>query len=125
MGRRWIAGACLVAGVAVLVGIGWALLAAAAVVYLVELPPVVTTLPGRVRAGLLRGRAGLLAAWRWLTLGRRSVAIASMPASVILVPIGVGVIFGLGWALVVAGVLLLLVAVLAGWNAARAEPWAG
>ena len=109
MGRTWLAAACAVAGVAVLAGPGWALLAAAVLIF-------VTPTPAAARAAVDRVRPRLVRAWRWLTTSRRSAAVATMPVSVVLVPVGVGMFAGIGYAVFVAGVILTGVSLLLGWN---------
>jgi len=113
MGRVWLAGLCVVAGVGVLAGVGWALLAAAAVVYLTPVPPRVRQLATstRDRAAAVAGKA-----WRWLTTGRHQVAMAITAAALVLVPAGVGLRFGAPWALVVLGGMAAGVGLLLGWD---------
>lgn len=106
--RRVAAAACAVAGVAVLAGPGWALLAAAVLLCVV---------PARLAAAGRGIRARAVSAWRWLASGRRAVATASMPAAVVLAPVGAGVMAGVGAGLLAAAVALGAVSVLSGWNA--------
>jgi hypothetical protein len=109
--RRVAAGACAVAGVAVLTGLGWALLTAAALMFIAPPAPALVRVWDQLRVD---GRR----AWRWLAGGgRRTVAIASLPAAVILLPVGVGLIAGLGWAVFSGAVSLGGVSLLAGQNA--------
>jgi hypothetical protein len=113
MGRVWLAGLCVVAGVGVLAGVGWALLAAAAVVYLTPVPPRVRQLAtsARDRATVAAGKA-----WRWLSTGRHQVAMGITPVALVLVPFGTSLVFGLGWALIVLGGLAAGVGLLLGWD---------
>jgi hypothetical protein len=111
-GRVWLAGLCGVAGVAVLAGPGWALLAAALVFYLTPLPSRVTRIARLVPARAVR-------AWRWLVTGRHQVAMSVTPVAIVLVPVGAGFVAGLGWALIVFGLLVLGLALLLGWDPAR------
>ncbi len=109
--QRFAAGVCAVAGVAVLAGLGWALLAAAALLTLAPPAPALARVWRQLRVD---GRR----AWRWLhDGGRRAVAIASLPAAVVLLPVGVGLIAGLGWAVFSGAVSLGGVSLLAGQNA--------
>ncbi len=108
--RQVAAAGCAVAGVAVLAGPGWALIAAAALLYVVPAPTRLKVAAGRVRSATV-------AAWRWLATGRRAVAAASMPTAVLLLAVGAGVAAGAGVGLAVAGVALGAVSVLSGWNA--------
>jgi len=113
MGRVWLAGLCVVAGVGVLAGPGWALLAAAVVLYLTPVPERVRHLARKARAWTM-GKSR--ATRRWLVTGRHQVAMAAMPVGVILVPVGAGMAFGAGWALIIAGALCVGVALLLGWD---------
>ena len=113
MGRMWLAGLCAVCGVGVLAGWGWALLAAAAVVYL-------TPVPARVRM-LARGARSRLVtlarrSWRWLRTGRHEVAIVLAAAAVLLAPVGFGVALGSGAAIIAAAGLVGMGALLLGWD---------
>lgn len=111
--RRWSAAACLVAGVAVLASPGWALLAAAAVLYLTPVPD---TVRARARtAAKTAGDAGLRV-WLWLTGSKRATAIAASCAGIVLVPLGVGVVAAAGFGVIAAGVLLLGAGLMLGWN---------
>ena len=112
----WLAGLCATLGVGVLAGPGWALLAAAAVVYLTPTPQ---TLTRHVQALASRG----VRVWRWVLTGRHQVAMSVTPVAIVLVPWGAGVIAGAGWALLVSGVLVLGLALLLGWDSsARPAP---
>lgn len=113
MGRMWFAGLCVVAGVGVLAGWGWALLAAAAVLY-------ATPVPGRVRsaARVLRSRTGDVAGrgWRWLRTGRHEVAVALMVVGMVLLPTSLSVQFGVTWGVAVLAVSVIGLALLLGWD---------
>lgn len=113
MGRVWLAGVCAVAGVLVLAGPGWALLALAAVVYL-------TPVPARLRtaARALGSRSTRLAGrwWRWLVSGRHEVAITLAVVALVLAPVGAGVAFGSGAAILVAAGMVAGGALLLGWD---------
>jgi hypothetical protein len=109
MTRAWLAGAFVVVGVGIIAGLGWAFLAAAVVVYL-------TPVPQRV-VGAARWAAGQAGrSWRWVLTGRHQVAMTATPAALVLVPVGAGVVAGIGWALITAGVLVLGLALLLGWD---------
>src|SRR5512139_713223 len=95
--RRAVAGACAVAGVAVLAGPGWALLAAAALLWLSPMPQRLTKAAERAA-----NAAGLV--WRWLKSGRQAIAAASMPIAIMCVAVGLGLAVGLGWGITAAGV---------------------
>ncbi len=97
MVRRWLAGGCAVAGVAVLAGIGWGLLVAAALLFLAPAPDAL-----RVRAVAVT--AGVVRVWRWLLSGRQAVAAAVMPFAVLGLGVGVGLAVGVGWGLAAAAV---------------------
>jgi hypothetical protein len=108
--QRLAAAACAVAGVWMLTGPGWALLTAAALLFVA--PESV-----RLRQAADRGRRVVAAAWRWLATGRRAVATASMPAAAVLLPTGVFLLSGVGAGLLAAGLVLGGLSLLAGWNA--------
>lgn len=97
--RRYLAGGCAVAGVAVLAGLGWSLLAAAVLLWM-------TPEPQRLRSVAGRARDGLSAAWRWLKSGRQSIAAASMPLAIVCVAVGLSVAVGVGWGITAAGVVV-------------------
>jgi hypothetical protein len=110
MARRIVMIACLVAGIGVLAGVGWALLAAgvlAEVAWPREQP---VWLPAVER----RARAAVAAAW---AAPRRAVAAVLMAAGMVAVPVGVLLAAGFGVSLVVAGALAGGVSLLVGWNA--------
>lgn len=114
MPRRVAAGVCLAAGVFVLLGFGWALLAAG-VLLLVGVPAgsdeSVAAVAGRVRTW------AATAVLQVRTVPRRSVAVGCMSVGVAAVPAGVLLATGVGVALVTFGGLMLGVSVLSGWNA--------
>lgn len=112
--RAVVVGGCAVAGVVVLAGPGWGLLAAAAVLWVMPAPAVARAWAGRA-AGWVRGLGGPVR--RWVAGGRRAVAVASAPAAMLLIPLGVGVSLGLGASLVAAGVMLGGLSMISGWNA--------
>jgi hypothetical protein len=105
-----VAGAvCVVAGVLVLAGPGWALLVAGGLLWVRD---------ARVEAWA----AGRVAAVRrvWLAarrMPRRSLAASAMGAGLVLAPVGAVVSFGAGVALLVAAGLLLGFSLLTGQGA--------
>lgn len=107
--RVWLAGLCAVIGVAVLAGLGWALLAAAVVLYLTPVPDRLTRI-----ARVLAARA--VRVWRWILTGRHQVAISATPIAIVLLPVGAGMVAGMGWALITFGLLALGLALLLGWD---------
>jgi hypothetical protein len=114
---RWLAASCAVAGVGVLAGLGWALLAAAVVLAVLPEPSFMLDLVGRGRR--LAAGAGEKARRRLAVrgAGRRAVAVASMPAALVLGPVGFAVVAGVGVGLIAAAVALAALSLLAGWNA--------
>jgi len=106
---------CLVAGVAVLAGAGWALLAAGGL--LLVTPVSAASLRTRIAAAYAGGARGLARGWGWFTAGRRRVATVAAPSSLLLVPSGVALTYGVGLAFVAAGVMLAAFSLLLGWNA--------
>lgn len=100
------------AGVFVLAGPGWALLAAAA------LCAVLWRREPDWRSHALRARSWLLTAWGAVRAApRRSAAAGGMTGGVALTPAGFGVAFGPGAALITGGILVTGVALMLGWNA--------
>lgn len=114
MARGWVAAACVVAGVAVLAGLGWALLAAGALTWLTPraLPP---TLAGRVKA-VWSSVLGRIRRVEWAGRGRRSASVIAMGLAMLAIPLGVGLSIGAGPAIITSGVLLVSFSLLAGWN---------
>lgn len=101
--------ACLAfAGISVLAGVGWALLAGALLVFgLWRQEP-------DWRALAARGRA---VATHVLAAPRRITAATGMPVALVLLPVGVGLAVGTGAALIAAAGGLAGLALLTGWNA--------
>jgi hypothetical protein len=113
--RAVLVGGCAVAGVAVLAGPGWALLAAAAVLWAVPTPALVAVWARRAGTRL---RDTVSFGRGWVTAhSRRAAALVSAPAAVVLIPVGVGLSFGLGFALISAGLILGAGSLFTGWNA--------
>ncbi len=108
--RTWIAVACAISGVFLLAGPGWALLAAAALLWL-------SPRSDRLSAGAVRLRAAAATGMSWLVTSRRTVAAAGMPFAIVLIVAGLGVVFGIGWAVFGAGVLVGALSLHLGWNA--------
>ena len=108
--QRICAGICAIAGVAVLAGLGWALLGASVLLFAAAAPARLLVFGRRLRAATVAG-------WQWLTTGRRSIAVASMPLAIVMLPLGVGLIAGVGAAVVAGGVALGAVSLLTGQNA--------
>jgi hypothetical protein len=110
--QRAAAGLCAVAGVALLAGLGWALLVAAGLLFLT---------PGGVRLHpiVARVKAWALAARSWvITAPRRAVAMAAMVVAIPVATAGVYVVAGWGQALITAGIALAGFSLAAGWNQA-------
>jgi hypothetical protein len=108
--QRIAAALCAIAGVFVLAGFGWSLVAAAVLLFVSPAPAQLPVFGRKLRAAVLAG-------WHWLTTGRRAVAVASMPLAVLLLPLGVGLVAGVGWAVVSGAVSLAGVSLLTGQNA--------
>jgi hypothetical protein len=108
--QRVTAGLCALVGLYVLVGPGWALLAAGALLWMAPEPR-------RVSAFAKRTAAGMGRAWRWVASSRRRVAIAVTPSAIVVAAIGAALIGGAGVGLVVAAGGMSGVSLLAGWNA--------
>jgi hypothetical protein len=109
--QRTIAIACVVAAAAVLAGVGWALLTAGLILFVVP-----------VRAGrdvMPRLRDAAAAARRAVVhlRGRRAVAASAMIAAVLLLPVGVALVSNTGAGLIAAAASLAGVSLLYGWNA--------
>jgi hypothetical protein len=113
--RAVLVGGCAVAGIGLLAGPGWALLAAAAVLWVLPTPTLVAAWTRRAGTQL-RATAG--SSRRWVTThSRRAAALATAPAAGVLIPVGVGLSFGLGFALISAGLILGAGSLFSGWNA--------
>jgi len=115
MARSFVVFGLAFAGVVMLAGVGWALVAGA-VMALVLWPRDVAD--DRVLA-LARWAAVLGRQWaiRVRSAPRRVTAATGMGAGVVLLPAGVGVVAGGGVAVAVFGVLLIGFSVLTGWGA--------
>lgn len=111
--QRVVAGGCATAGIWLLAGPGWALLALGALMWVCAPRGRGAGLPawGQVRA------TAAAAARRVAVMPRRAVAVVSMGAGVAGVPSGMALAFGAGAAVLAAGVMLVGVSMLTGWNA--------
>lgn len=109
--HRYVAAACVAAGVGLLAGVGWALLALGALVWLLAPPG---TQPVNLAAVMERARGLSLRARQ---APRRTAAVTSVSAGLSAIPAGVLVVGGLGMASIVGGSLLVGFGVLTGWNA--------
>jgi len=118
MGRAWAAVVCVVAGVFVLAGLGWALLAAGVLIYLTPTAASTVSLRSRlVAVAVVAKRAGTrLRGFDWPGRGRRVAAGVSMLPALVLVAVGVAVTFGAGEGIIAAGVGLGGFSLLSGWN---------
>ena len=76
-----------------LVGVGWAFLAAGALLFFAPSNVVVPV----VARGIRRG-------WTNLVTSRQLQAAAAMPVALVLLAVGIGVAVGIGWGLATAGV---------------------
>jgi hypothetical protein len=114
MARSVLASCLAFAGVYVLAGAGWALLAGAFLTFALWPSGADTALSGAFRASAERFRR--LAAWA-VAAPKRAVATAGMGGGVALVPAGLALSAGGGVAVVAAGALLIGVALLTGWGA--------
>jgi hypothetical protein len=100
------------AGLWVLAGAGWALVAGALLVF------VLWRREPDWRAVALRGRSMVrLVAGRVRVAPRRMVSVTGMGGAVVLLPAGLGLALGAGAALVGAAAALAGVSLLSGWNA--------
>ncbi len=109
MARRIVMIACLTAGVALLTGPGWALLALGVLVEVAWPHTQPAWLPGvvaRVRGWLDAAKA----------TPRRVLAASTMTVGVLVIPTGVLLLAGVGAAMVVAGMLAVGEGLLLGWN---------
>ncbi len=112
MARSLLAACLAFAGVFVLAGAGWALLAGALLVLAAwREEPDWRFLAARVTSGAVRLGGRVKAA------PRRATAVTGMGGGLALLPAGLGVSAGAGVALAAGGVLLIGVGVLTGWGA--------
>jgi len=114
MTRSVLASCLAFAGVYVLAGAGWALLAGACLTFAMWPDGADTALARgwRRAAGLSRALAGRVAG-----APRRAGAAGSMASGIVLVPAGLGMSAGLGIAVASAGVLLIGFSLLTGQGA--------
>lgn len=113
MSHRMLASICLVAGVFVMFGPGPALLAAGVLLWVRD---------ERAERWLVARRNQVVTQARSIgakltRVPRRSLAGLSMAAGLVATPAGVAVAFGLGAAVVTAGVTLIGFSLLTGWGA--------
>ena len=99
--QRVAAALCAVAGVTLLAGPGWALLTAAAFLFVSSR----ATASPSLALGRVRWAAATV--WRWLAGGRQAVAAASTPVAIVGLGVGMGLAFGVGWGLAVASVVII------------------
>src|SRR6266496_2482119 len=114
MARSFVVFALAFAGVFLLAGAGWALVAGACLVFALwprGADDWVTAAFARSVVPVRRWVARVKAA------PRRATAVGGMTAGVALAPVGLGLATTAGTAVAAAGVLLIGVAVLAGWGA--------
>lgn len=97
--QRVLAGVCLVAGVWVLAGPGWALLLAGAVLFLAPEPQ-------RIKNAATRMGLAVAEAWRWVVTSRQTAAAASMPAAIAAIAVGLALAVGIGWGVAAAGLAI-------------------
>lgn len=118
---RWLAAGCAVAGVTVLAGLGWGLLAAALVLAVLPEPSAMTSWvsgkAGRIRGAAVDARKKTRQLVTARGGGRRVVAQGQMGAALVLGPIGTMMWVGIGAGLIVAAAGLAAVSLLVGWNA--------
>lgn len=111
--QRMVAVVCLVAGVLVLAGMGWALLAAGGLLWMRD-DRAAVWLSGR----WARLRVAVPTRWqRAREAPRRVLAGSMMGAGAGIGPTGVLVLGGIGWGLVAVGVVMVGLALLLGWGA--------
>jgi uncharacterized membrane-anchored protein YitT (DUF2179 family) len=107
--QRVLAALCAIGGLWLLVGPGWALLAAGALLW-------TAPEPRRVSAFAQRTAASVGRRWRWFISDRHRVVVTDMAAAVLLAFVGASVIAGVGVGLVVAAGGAAGTSLLAGWN---------
>jgi hypothetical protein len=98
--QRGAAFVCAVVGLAILAGIGWALMLAAVLLF-VSPQSAVTRRMG-VRAGLSVKRV-----WRWLLTGRQRIAAALVPPAVLALAVGIGWAINPGWGIATGALTVL------------------
>ncbi len=100
--RLALAGLFFVAGIAVLAGVGWALLACSLVLLLLGVPQSLVERVGDVI--------------RWVIAARAQAAVVVMPFAVLAVGVGALLTFGVGVALISVGVITGGLSILLGWD---------
>jgi hypothetical protein len=107
--QRLVATALITVGVAVLLGVGWAFLAAGALVWLLD---------GRSTAWLAESRDRVWSvAQRLIATPRRSLSGTAMGVGILAVPVGATVEIGVAVGVMVFGGLLIAFSLLSGWGA--------
>jgi len=114
MVRSGLAASLVFAGVWLLAGAGWGLVAGGCLVFALWPQGAETALTRASRASAERARrlAGLVKA-----APRRATAVGGMTAGVALLPLGLAVASGVGIAVAAGGALLIGVGLLTGWGA--------
>jgi len=109
MMQRILASVCLTAGVLVLLGVGWALLAAGVLVWVTDERSVVWI---RERVDRVRSWLSSIA-----VMPRRAIAGTSMGVGLVVAPVGAAAVAGVGVGILAAGALLISFGVFSGWGA--------
>jgi len=111
--QRILAGVCAVAGVAVLAGAGWALIAAGVLLFAAPAPQMFAAWTSRARSAALRGWLG----WRSLLGQRRQLAEVAMPVGIVLAVAAAAVGIGVAGALTAGAASMVGLSLVLGWNA--------
>ncbi len=96
--RRILAFACVVSGLVVLAGPGWALVAAGALLFVSPQGNA-----DRVRAHIARARTHVRRGWTWVRTQPQPVARMLMVAALVMVGIGVALAVHPGWGIAATG----------------------
>jgi hypothetical protein len=114
MARSLVVFGLAFAGVVLLAGTGWALVAGACMALALWPQGADPVLAAFTRRAAQLGRRGVI---QVKAAPRRVTAVTGMGAGVALVPVGLGLATGLGIAVAAAGALLIGVGLLTGWGA--------
>lgn len=117
--QRWVALVAVTAGIGVLAGYGWALVAGGVLLFAACGRQAVDVMGAwrRVRGAVGRAGPRVVAALEPGVTARRVVAVVAMAAGLVALPLGVALATSAGIAVVSGAAVLIGVSLLTGWNA--------